>query len=113
KITGNILNNKEGYIHSNIGDVLMRADGNFYNSGGLIKSMGSQGHADIKIKAKLVNNFKGVVVTSNNISINTDSLKNNRGRVVSAFGTVTLRYKTLEDTTGVLHGGLGVKKTIK
>ncbi|WP_145583177.1 filamentous hemagglutinin N-terminal domain-containing protein [Yersinia thracica] len=112
-ITGKTLNNKEGYIHSNIGDVLMTADGNFYNSGGLIKTVGSYGHADIKIKAKLVNNFNGAVITSNNILINTDSLKNNQGRVVSAFGTVTLRYKTLEDTTGVLHGGMGVKKTIK
>lgn len=113
KITGRILNNKEGYIHSNIGDVLVTADGNFYNSGGLIKTVGSYGHADIKIKARLVNNFNGVVTTSNNISINTDSLKNNQGRVVSAFGTVTLRYKMLEDTTGVLHGGIGVKRTIK
>lgn len=112
-ITGKILNNKEGYIHSNIGDVLMTTDGNFYNSGGLIKTVGSYGHADIKIKAKLVNNFNGVVITSNNILINADSLKNNQGRVVSAFGTVTLRYKTLEDTTGVLHGGMGVKRTIK
>ncbi|MDR4898949.1 heme utilization protein, partial [Yersinia kristensenii] len=71
------------------------------------------GDADIKIKSGTVHNFNGVITTTNNISINTDNFKNNQGRVVSAFGTVNLRYKTLEDTTGVLHGGMGVKKTIK
>lgn len=112
-IVGKIIDNKKGYIYSNVGNVVIDAKGKFYNVYGLVKTMGSYGPADIKIKSKAVHNFNGVITTTNNISINTDNFKNNQGRVVSAFGVVNLRYKTLEDTTGVLHGGMGVKKTIK
>ncbi|CFR14248.1 filamentous hemagglutinin N-terminal domain-containing protein [Yersinia kristensenii] len=112
-IVGKIIDNKKGYIYSNLGGVVIDAKSRFYNAYGLVKTVGSYGDADIKIKSGTVHNFNGVITTTNNISINTDNFKNNQGRVVSAFGTVNLRYKTLEDTTGVLHGGMGVKKTIK
>ncbi|WP_145554162.1 two-partner secretion domain-containing protein [Yersinia canariae] len=112
-IIGNIIDNQNGYIYSNLGKVVIDAKGKFYNAYGLVKTIGSDGVADIKIKSETVHNFSGVITTTNNISINTDNFKNNQGRVVSAFGSVNLRYKTLEDTMGVLHGGMGVKKTIK
>ncbi|MGE4800365.1 filamentous hemagglutinin N-terminal domain-containing protein [Yersinia hibernica] len=112
-IAGRIVDNKKGYIYSNLGRVVIDAKGRFYNAHGVVRTLGSYGVADIKIKSKAFHNFNGVIITTNNISINTDNFKNNQGRVVSAFGAVNLRYKTLEDTTGVLHGGMGVKKTIK
>lgn len=112
-IAGKIIDNKKGYIYSNLGGGVIDAKSRFYNAYGLVKTVGSYGDADIKIKSEKVHNFNGVITTTNNISINTGNFKNNQGRVVSAFGTVNLRYKTLEDTTGVLHGGMGVKKTIK
>ncbi|WP_174848209.1 two-partner secretion domain-containing protein [Yersinia artesiana] len=113
KIVSKFFNNNKGYIYSNVGDVSIEASNRLYNGYGVIRTIGTYGQADIKIKTKKFNNFSGVITTSNNIVIDTDILKNNEGRIVSAFGTLDLRYRTLEDKDGLLHGGLEVMKLPK
>ena len=113
KIVSKLFNNNKGYVYSNLGDINIDAGNRLYNAYGMIRTIGTYGQADIKIKTKKFNNFSGVITTSNNIFIDTDILKNNEGRIVSAFGTLDLRYKTLEDKTGLLHGGIEVIKTQK
>lgn len=112
-IYGKKINNKEGYIHSNIGNVNIEAIDEFYNEEGLIRTVGSYGRADIKIKAKTVDNINGKLITSNNISIKSSHLKNSGGRVVSAFGQVDLSYQFITDTTEDIQGGMGVNRVVK
>lgn len=113
KIVSKFFNNRKGYVYSNVGDVSIDAGNRLYNAYGIIRTIGTYGQADIKIKTKKFNNFSGVITTSNSIVIDADILKNNEGRIVSAFGTLDLRYKTLENKAGLLHGGIEVMKTQK
>ncbi|MBX9496222.1 two-partner secretion domain-containing protein [Yersinia enterocolitica] len=112
-IESRLFNNNKGYIYSNVGDVNIKVEGRFYNAYGMIRTIGTYGSTNIKIKAEVFHNFSGVIATSNNINIDADIVKNNEGRIVSAFGTLDLRYKTLEGKAGLLHGGIEVKQTLK
>ena len=43
----------------------------------------------------------------------TNELSNNKGRIVSAFSDIELRYKRFPGDAGVIHGGLDVIQTLK
>ncbi|NIL04698.1 filamentous hemagglutinin N-terminal domain-containing protein [Yersinia mollaretii] len=113
RLVGRNIFNKEGGIYTNSGSISIQATDTVGNVQGAIKSNSTVGPANISIKAKAVNNFMGKIITSSNIAINTGHLKNNQGKIVSIFGQVDLSYKKVTDTSGVIHGGLEVNRTIK
>ncbi|MBS0056981.1 filamentous hemagglutinin N-terminal domain-containing protein [Yersinia sp. Marseille-Q3913] len=113
RIKGGLIKNHEGSIYANSGYVSMEAKNAFYNNNGDIRTLGSSGPADIKIKAKSMNNLNGSVISSDNIKVNANVFQNNHGRVISAFDQVDLHYKILSNKKGVIRGGLGVSKNIK
>lgn len=113
RLVGRNIFNKEGGIYANSGNISIQATDTVGNVQGVIKSNSTVGPANISIKAKAVNNFMGKIITSSNIAINTGHLKNNQGKIVSIFGQVDLSYKKVTDTSGVIHGGLEVNRTIK
>ncbi|QKJ02410.1 filamentous hemagglutinin N-terminal domain-containing protein [Yersinia mollaretii] len=113
RLVGRNIFNKEGGIYSNSGNISMQSADTVGNVQGVIKSNSTSGPANISIKSKAVNNFMGKIITSSNIAINTGHLKNNQGKIVSIFGQVDLSYKKVTDTSGVIHGGLEVNRTIK
>ncbi len=113
RITGHNVNNKTGSIYANSGLTSISADYTINNVQGVIKSNASAGSADIQLKAKTVDNDYGNIITSQNILIDTNELSNNKGRIVSAFSDIELRYKRFPGDAGVIHGGLDVIRTLK
>lgn len=113
RLVGRNIFNKEGGIYANSGSISIQATDTVGNVQGVIKLNSTVGPANISIKAKAVNNFMGKIITSSNIAINTGHLKNNQGKIVSIFGQVDLSYKKVTYTSGVIHGGLEVNRTIK
>nr|WP_241391001.1 filamentous hemagglutinin N-terminal domain-containing protein [Yersinia frederiksenii]ULG20075.1 heme utilization protein [Yersinia frederiksenii]ULG20168.1 heme utilization protein [Yersinia frederiksenii] len=113
RMSGHNINNRAGSIYANSGYTSIEATGFFNNWDGVIKSNAFSGPADIRIKAKIVANDYGQVVTSQGIQIDTSELRNNKGRIVSAFKDVDLRYKTLMGEDGVIHAGIEINRTIK
>ncbi|HGH0635417.1 TPA: filamentous hemagglutinin N-terminal domain-containing protein, partial [Yersinia enterocolitica] len=113
RISGHNVNNKTGSIYANSGLTSIAADYTINNMRGVIKSNASAGSADIQLKAKTVDNDYGNIITSQNILIDTNELSNNKGRIVSAFSDIELRYKRFPGDTGVIHGGLDVIRTLK
>ncbi|HDL7412946.1 TPA: heme utilization protein, partial [Yersinia enterocolitica] len=107
------FNNKTGSIYTNSGLISIAADYTINNMQGVIKTNASAGAADIKLKAKTVDNDYGNIITSQNILIDTNELSNNKGRIVSAFSDIELRYKRFPGDAGVIHGGLDVIRTLK
>lgn len=113
RISGHNVNNKTGSIYTNSGLTSITADYTINNTQGMIKSNASAGSADIQLKAKTVDNDYGNIITSQDIQIDTNELSNNKGRIVSAFSDIELRYKRFPGDTGVIHGGLDVIRTLK
>ncbi|MFM0956838.1 filamentous hemagglutinin N-terminal domain-containing protein [Yersinia enterocolitica] len=113
RISGHNFNNKTGSIYTNSGLISIAADYTINNMQGVIKTNASAGAADIKLKAKTVDNDYGNIITSQNILIDTNELSNNEGRIVSAFSDIELRYKRFPGDAGVIHGGLDVIRTLK
>lgn len=113
RIKGGVIRNHEGRIYANSGHVSMEASNIFFNNHGEIRTLSTSGPADIKIKAKNINNINGGVISSDSIKINTNAFKNHHGRVVSVFDQIDLYYKTLNSGKGIINGGLGVSKVIK
>lgn len=113
RISGHNVNNRAGSIYANSGYTSIEAKKFFNNWDGVVKSNTLSGPADIRIKAKTITNDYGQIVTSQNIQIDTSELKNNKGRIVSAFKDVDLHYKKLIGEEGVIHAGVEVKRTIK
>lgn len=113
RMVGGDIFNKSGDIYSNSGSISIQSSGTVGNVQGFIKSNSTSGSANISIKSKVFNNYKGNIITSSNIGINTNHLKNNQGKIVSIFGQVDLSYKKVTDISGVIHGGLEVNRTIK
>ncbi|HDL8291417.1 TPA: heme utilization protein, partial [Yersinia enterocolitica] len=99
--------------YTNSGLISIAADYTINNMQGVIKTNASAGAADIKLKAKTVDNDYGNIITSQNILIDTNELSNNKGRIVSAFSDIELRYKRFPGDAGVIHGGLDVIRTLK
>ncbi|WP_235895166.1 hypothetical protein [Yersinia alsatica] len=85
----------------------------FNNWDGVIKSNALSGPADIRVKAKIITNDYGQIVTSQNIQIDASELRNNKGRIISAFKNVDLGYKALISEEGTIHAGIEVNRTIK
>lgn len=113
RIFGRNVNNSAGSIYINSGHISVGAVDSITNRDGIIKSIAVTGGADIKMKAKKVNNDNGYVITTQNIEIDATDLANNRGKIVSAFSHVDLHYKTLSTEDGIIHGGIEVKSEVK
>lgn len=113
RISGRNVNNRAGSIYANSGYTSIKAKGFFNNWDGVIKSNALSGPADIRIKAKIITNDYGQIVTSQNIQIDASELRNNKGRIISAFKNVDLGYKTLISEEGIIHAGIEVNRTIK
>ncbi|WP_227726503.1 two-partner secretion domain-containing protein [Yersinia proxima] len=113
RISGHNVNNKTGSIYANSGLTSITADYTIDNTQGMIKSNASAGSADIKLKAKIVDNDYGNIITSQDIQIDTNELSNNKGRIVSAFSDIELRYKAFPGDIGVIYGGINVTRILK
>ncbi|MEQ9720162.1 filamentous hemagglutinin N-terminal domain-containing protein [Yersinia alsatica] len=113
RISGRNVNNRAGSIYANSGYTSIKAKGSFNNWDGVIKSNALSGPADIRIKAKTITNDYGQIVTFQNIQIDASELRNNKGRIISAFKNVDLGYKTLISEEGIIHAGIEVNRTIK
>ncbi|WP_392432965.1 filamentous hemagglutinin N-terminal domain-containing protein [Yersinia sp. HM-2024] len=113
RISGHNVNNKTGSIYANSRLTSITADYTINNTRGVIKSNASVGSADIQLKTKTVDNNHGNIITSQNILIDTNELSNDKGRIVSAFSDIELRYKRFPGDAGVIHGGLDVIQTLK